>query len=323
MFTKMKKILFVSRKATRCGVYDYGKRILSLLDKSSSYKYIYGDVENRNDLLRLIAIHNPQAIIYNYYNSVFEWVTQPFSEMLELPQIIIYHESSILFKPDGICSVDPTKPDDPVYNMVSLPRPLHDNLFHQNKIKFDKVAIGSFGFGFTNKNFPVIAKLVKEQFDQAIIRLNIPFAEFGDNNGFLAKEEVRKIKNILEGTNIELEVSHDFLPPQDIFDFLSNNDINIFAYDIMPGRSISGSTDYALSVKKPIALSRSNMFNHFHKYNLDIYFDTTPIQLIIDKGVEQLQPLYNEHCNSNILSKIEFVLNKAFLLKGSAVWKKF
>ena len=319
----MKKVLYISRKVSRCGVHDYGERIVSILKKSTKYKYVVGYPQDRNEMLELIARHNPQGIIYNYYNSTLDWVKQSFADSLEMPQIIIYHESSVNFRPDGICSVDPTKPDDPVYNLISLPRPLHDDLTHQNKIKYDKVAIGSFGFGFANKNFPQIAKVVKEQYTNAILRFNMPFAEFGDNNGFSAKEEVRKIKNILEGTDIELEVSHDFLPPQDIFDFLSNNDINIFAYDIMPGRSISGSTDYALSVKKPIGLSRSNMFNHFHKYNLDIYIDSTPIQSIIDKGVDQLKPMYNEHCHSNILDKIEFVLNKAFLLKGSAVWKKF
>jgi hypothetical protein len=54
------------------------------------------------------------------------------------------------------------------------------------------------------------------------------------------------------------------------------------------------------------------MFNHFHKYNLDIYVDSTPIKNIMDKGIEQLKPMYNEHCNSNILEKIENVLNTAF-----------
>jgi hypothetical protein len=92
----------------------------------------------------------------------------------------------------------------------------------------------------------------------------------------------------------------------------------------MPERSISGSTDYALSVKKPIALSRSNMFNHFHKYNLDIYIDQTPLKIIMEKGIEQLQPMYNEHCNSNILEKIESVISKA-ITKGNKnnSWIKF
>jgi hypothetical protein len=308
----MKKILYISRNLTRCGVHDYGERIVNILKKSSSFKFVFGYPNNRNDMLELIAKYNPQAIIYNYHNAPLYWLNQSFTGSLEIPQIIIYHEFSVAFQPHGICVVDPTMIDDPKNNLVALPRPLHDHIVHKNVVKFDKPTIGSFGFGFSNKNFPEIARLVKDQFDKAIIRLNIPFAEFGDNEGYSAKEEVRKIENILEGTNIELEISHEFLDPQDIFDFLSNNDINLFLYDIMPSKSISGATDYALSVKKPIGLSRSNMFNHFHKYNLDIYVDSTPIKNIIDKGVEQLEPMYNEHCNSNILEKIENVLNTAF-----------
>jgi hypothetical protein len=308
----MKKILYISRKVTRCGVHDYGERIVNILKKSSNYNFVFGYPENRNDMLELIAKYNPQGIIYNYYNSTLYWLNQSFTGSLEIPQIIIYHEFSVAFQPHGICVVDPTMIDDPKNNLVALPRPLHDHIVHKNVVKFDKPTIGSFGFGCAHKNFPEIARLVKNQFDKAIIRLNIPFYEFGDNVSHSAKEEVRKIENILEGTNIELEISHEFLDPQDIFDFLSNNDINLFLYDIMPSKSISGATDYALSVKKPIGLSRSNMFNHFHKYNLDIYVDSTPIKNIMDKGIEQLKPMYNEHCNSNILEKIENVINTAF-----------
>ena len=156
------------------------------------------------------------------------------------------------------------------------------------------------------------------------MRLSIPYAEFGDNDGRSARFEVDKIKQILSGTNIKLEVNHSFLDPQELYNFLSNNDINVFCYDIMPGRSISGSTDYALSVKKPIALSRSNMFNHFHKYNLDIYVDQTPLKTIMEKGIEQLQPMYKEHCNSNILEKIESVISES-ITKGNKnnSWIKF
>lgn len=308
----MKKILYISRKATRCGVHDYGERIVKILKNSTNYKFVFGYPNDRNEMLELIAKHNPQGIIYNYYNSTLYWLNQSLTNSLELPQIIIYHEFSVAFQPHGVCTVDPTIVDDPKNNVVSLPRPLHDHFVHKNVVKFDKPSIGSFGFGCAHKNFPEIARLVKDQFDKAIIRLNIPFYESGDISSS-AKEEVRKIKNILEGTDIELEVSHEFLDQQDIFDFLSNNDINLFLYDIVPGKSIASAPDYALAVKKPIGLSRSNMFNHFHKHNLDIYVDSTPIKNIIDKGIKQLEPMYNEHCDSNILEKIETVLNTAFL----------
>ena len=320
----MKKVLYVSRKVQRCGVHDYGERIVNILKNSQKYEYSVSYPDNSKEFLSHVFRYRPDAIIYNYYPSTLYWLNEHTRDIIDTPQIIIYHESSIAFKPDGICKVDPTGEDDLENNIIHLPRPLHDNLVQTEFLNHDAPVIGSFGFGFANKNFPYIAQLVKEQFDEAVLRLSIPFAEFGDNDGRSARFEVDKIKKILSGTKIQLDVNHNFLEPQELYNFLSNNDINVFCYDTMPERSISGSTDYALSVKKPIALSRSNMFNHFHKYNLDIYIDQTPLKIIMEKGIEQLQPMYNEHCNSNILEKIESVISKA-ITKGNKnnSWIKF
>ena len=320
----MKKVLYVSRKVQRCGVHDYGERIVNILKNSQKYEYSVSYPDNSKEFLSHVFRYRPDAIIYNYYPSTLYWLNEHTRDIIDTPQIIIYHESSIAFTPDGICKVDPTGEDDLENNIIHLPRPLHDNLSQTEFLNHDVPVIGSFGFGFANKNFPYIAQLVKEQFDEAVLRLSIPYAEFGDNDGRSARFEVDKIKKILSGTKIQLDVNHNFLEPQELYNFLSNNDINVFCYDTMPERSISGSTDYALSVKKPIALSRSNMFNHFHKYNLDIYIDQTPLKIIMEKGIEQLQPMYNEHCNSNILEKIESVISKA-ITKGNMnnSWIKF
>ena len=320
----IKKVLYISRKSTRCGVQDYGERIVNIIKQSEKFQFSFCYPNNRSEMLGMISKYNPDAIFYNYHFNTLDWVRSPFTETLDIPQVAIYHESFLNFKPDGICVVDCTEKDDLSKNYVSLPRPLHDNLQQTIKIDFNKPVIGSFGFGFSNKNFPYIAQLVKEQFDEAILRLSIPFAEFGDNEGYSAKNEISKVHEILKDTKIELEVNHEFLSHQELFNFLSNNDINIFCYDIMPGRSIASSTDYALSVKKPIALSRSNMFNHFHKHNLKIYVDETPIKEIINNGISVLDPMYKEHCFSNILDKIETVINNAIQSKGKVnSWIKF
>jgi hypothetical protein len=321
---KLKKVLYVSRNTQRCGVHDYGERIVDIFKNSKKYKYIVSYPNNNKEFLSAVFEHRPDAVIYNYHFATLYWLNQNTKEIIDTPQIMIYHESNVTFEPDGICKVDCTGEDDLENNIVHLPRPLHDNLQQTEFLKYDVPVIGSFGFGFANKNFPTIAQLVKDQFEDAVLRLSIPYAEFGDNDGRSAHLEINKIENILSGTKIKLEVNHNFLDTQQLYNFLSNNDLNVFCYDIMPGRSISGSTDYALSVKKPIALSRSNMFNHFHKYNLDIYVDQTPLKKIMEMGIEQLQPMYNEHCNSNILDKIETVISKA-IAKGNKnnSWIKF
>ena len=118
----MKKVLYISRKVTRCGVHDYGERIVSILKKSTKYKYVVGYPQDRNEMLELIARHNPQGIIYNYYNSTLDWVKQSFADSLEMPQIIIYHESSVNFRPDGICDFNnPICTDELLVSNVYVP----------------------------------------------------------------------------------------------------------------------------------------------------------------------------------------------------------
>ena len=85
----MKKILYISRKVTRCGVHDYGERIVNILKKSSSFKFVFGYPNNRNDMLELIAKYNPQAIIYNYHNAPLYWLNQSFTASLEIIDVHI------------------------------------------------------------------------------------------------------------------------------------------------------------------------------------------------------------------------------------------
>ena len=202
----MKKVLYVSRKVQRCGVHDYGERIVNILKNSQKYEYSVSYPDNSKEFLSHVFRYRPDAIIYNYYPSTLYWLNEHTRDIIDTPQIIIYHESSIAFTPDGICKVDPTGEDDLQNNIFHLPRPLHDNLSQTEFLNHDVPVIGSFGFGFANKNFPYIAQLVKEQFDEAVLRLSIPYAEFGDNDGRSARFEVDKIKKILSGTKIQLDV---------------------------------------------------------------------------------------------------------------------
>jgi hypothetical protein len=308
----MKKILLVSVGALRCGVHDYGIRIHNILSKSKKYNYVAVDIITPYDLAKEIQVHKPDAIIYNYYHSTMPWLQQDLVNVIRLPQIIIYHESVVNFNPDGVLSVDCTFEDEPENNIFGLPRPLLKNLKLEKTISSDLPIIGSFGFGFENKNFPYLAKLVREQFDKAILRYSIAFAEFGDSQGQSALHQCKIIEEILKGSNIQLEISHDYLNAEEMVNFLHTNDLNVFCYDVMPGRSISSCTDYALSAKKPIALSKSNMFDHFKKWNLPIYFDETPLSDIMKMGFESFEPMYNEFSDDKILEKFDLCVSSSF-----------
>lgn len=309
----MKKILFISRKAERCGVADYGRRVNSALQKSSLFETHLAEIETPQEYAEWYNKILPDLVLYNYYPVILPFVTDDFiAPIRHIPHVTVYHEVGFAFHPNAIIDIDSTKEDKPEENYFTSPRPLFEDVDFKDFPPNEVPTIGSFGFGFPDKNFPKIAELVCSQFDKAKIRLNTPFATFGDAEGDRAKAEVEKMKQIIanSGKDVELEVTHDFLEHEDLLNFLRQNDINVFLYDPHQTRSLSGSIDYALSVRKPIGISRSWMFRHINWVTPSIYVDERPLKDIIADGIEPLKPIYERHSNKALLEKYEYALTK-------------
>lgn len=269
------KTLFINHNAERCGVADYGRRVFTILrehmdiDQSDTEKDGY------------------DTILYNYHYAT----CQP--KKMPAKQIALFHEAHLNFEFDK------------VVNVSDLPRPLFNGFdppINTNPVP----AIGSFGFGFPDKDYPRICRMVKEQFSEAIIKLNIPFAEFGDSEGNSARQEVEKCKAILEGTNIKLETCHQFWSQLHMLYWLANNDINLFLYQPSHGRGISSTIDYALSAQRPIGVSNSEMFRHLPK---EICVDNISIPDLIAKGIEPLKETYQQNSNERLVAKIQELLD--------------
>jgi hypothetical protein len=187
----MKKILFISRKAERCGVADYGRRVNAALQKSSLFETHWAEVENANEYVEWYNKVQPDLVLYNYYPVILPFVTNEFlSPIRHIPHVTVYHEVGLYFNPDAIIDIDSTKEDIPEQNYFTSPRPLFEDMDLKDFPPNEVPTIGSFGFGFPDKNFPKIAELVCSQFDKAKIRLNTPFATFGDSDGNTARGEV-------------------------------------------------------------------------------------------------------------------------------------
>ncbi len=63
-------------------------------------------------------------------------------------------------------------------------------------------------------------------------------------------------------------------------------------YEPFNERSLSGSTDYALSARRPIGISKSWMFRHINWVKPSIFVDETPILDIIKNGTKPLEVIY-------------------------------
>lgn len=310
----MKKILFVARRALRCGIADYGKRVFHILKNSKNFEFIWCEIDDEQEFLQNYKIHNPDFVIFNYYHSIMYFINDnTISKINNTPNMLLHHEGEVTFNPTCVLDIDYMIPERPHENFFTSTRPIFEDLNFEDTIQSDVVTIGSFGFGFKNKQLPKIAKMVCEQFDNAVLKFNVPFAMFGDNDGISAKTEINKVKEVINQTNknIELIVNHDFLNHNEMLRFLYDNDINIFLYGREENQhGLSSSIDYALSVKKPIGVSHSSMYRHINSIKPSIVVEDTPIKEIIQNGFNPLKSVYELNSNKNLLEKYEYIISK-------------
>lgn len=275
--------LFINSVQQRCGVYQYGKRLFQHLND----KFIYVELGSREEYDQYMEGKSFEACILNYHPSLFNWWEST------IPTFYLYHEGSLNIDKKYILNTDPT-------SITGIPRPLYRGSFHRHD--FPSPSFGSFGFGFSDKGFEKIVKLVHEQYDVATIRLLIPYAYYGDNDGNQAKSVVNRCKQLIKKPNIKLYVMHDFLPDEDVVSFLASNDLNIFLYDHMPWRGCSSVIDYALVAKKPIAISDSAMFRHIYSDSICAY--KRPLKDIIADGTTHIDQYVEKWSSDAICNTI-------------------
>lgn len=310
-------IIFLNHKQTHCGVYQYGLRLSNILKKSSNFKYIYLEVESEIELCQLATPYNPIAIIYNYHPLTMGWLnTGSFNLFSSAKHFGIHHEGGkppIAF--NEYLDIDCDKPN-------GIPRPLFENFKkteaynHIDYIKTEawnkephspKPVINSFGFGFGNKGFGRVCKMVNDQFDEAIIRLHMPFAYYGDRDGQSIKNIYPGCFNEIKKPGIVLNITSNFLSNDKLLDFLSDGDLNLFLYDDMPDRGLSSVIDYALSVNVPLAINHTGMFRHIYD-NPEICVEHNSLREIINNGITPIEQFRQKWSNENLINKVEQIL---------------
>jgi len=315
------KVLFFNHTKQQCGVYQYGKRLYDIIKKTDGINYIYIELDNINDYIQSILNNAPDihCIIYNYHSSTMSWLNESTIQR-KVKNIGIPHESpEHLF--DIICNIDPTIQE--TNNKFSIPRPIYENIdemlenytpsipsikeFIEYSEK-DVPIFGSFGFGFLNKGFDKIVKIINEQFDAAIIKFVIPGAYFDPNSENTPYIMKKLCEQIARKPNIKLIITHEFFSTEDILLFLKSNTMNIFLYDNMYGRGNSSTIDYALSVKKPIGISDSYMFRNIYSDEICLYKNS--IDVCMKNSIKYSEKFLDEYSHNNLIYKFKNFLCK-------------
>jgi len=170
--------------------------------------------------------------------------------------------------------------------------------------------IGSFGFGFADKGFERITSTVLNEFDHAKIRFHIPDAStiIGRRFRNMKYATIRNCKNLVSGSNIELEITESYLDKPALLKFLAGNTLNAFLYDVGKDRGISSTIDYALAVKRPIAINRCGMFRHIYNASPSICIEDTTMKEVIANGTTPLEPFYKEWSQTEFIRTYEKIL---------------
>lgn len=303
-------ILIINHSVVNCGVYQYGKRFANILSKSTNHNFVYCELNSHAELDQKIEEYNPEIIIYNYLGGTMPWVNEGTVQNLRvkgIKQMLIVHNIGYATFFDYYLHQNPYHQNVDDRNFAIL-RPLFD-YSPDFEMSSDTINIGSFGFGFRVKHFDQICRIVNDQlYDRKVqINLHLTTSHFCPN-----ANDIQAIKNdclrYITSPNINLNMTHDFMSDKQMLDFLYSNNLNIFLYQNFPQyNGISSTIDYALSVKKPIAICRSNMFSHISDVRPSILIEENSLSNIIDNGFV-LEERANSWTNDKFIMNIEKIV---------------
>lgn len=302
------KVYFINNKEKSCGVYQYGLRLWGVL-QNSNLEVSYFEVGTAEEFLQL-DFSNVDLLFFNWIeggsSGPFGWYTHSLANMIndqyKIPTITIRHTHSI-FSTRFDCMVDQ-------HPATGLTRPLYK--FDDNKPKQtnDVIRIGSFGFAGTHKRFDHIVKLVNEQFDSAIINLNITNAFYGDVHGVEQQKIIDMVTAVPRKPNVVLNITRDFLDNEQLLDFVHNNDIIIFTYE--GTTDVSSAPDYVISTNTPIAVTNAKTFDHIYKKEIDINLRSITEILDFNKESKYVESLRNRWSDETLLTRFEQVVRQCY-----------
>jgi SAM-dependent methyltransferase len=317
------RILFVSHPAVRCGVHQYGLTTAAELRKSRRYEFLYRECSSPADLRAAFTQLQPRVIIYNFTLLTLPWVTRDLLRTIPVPHVGILHEGTQRTA-DSL--------DTDLFHYHIAPDPtllLFNSLVYKsgrviprftNTKRLPRVpVIGSFGFGTPGKGFDAVVRQVQDEFDRAVIRLHIPLNDVVDRDGARAQAVIDQCRALVTKPGIRLDVTQHFLSNNQLLDFLAGNSLNAFFYATNEGRGISSVLDYALAVRRPIAITRSVMFRHLFDVQPSICIEDSSLRQILRNGFAPLANVAHEWTAENLLWDferiIESILNRPLIVQ--------
>lgn len=266
----MTRILFINTKKAQCSIWNSGLMSYQALKLSSHYEIDYTEISERDCAIPV----NYDVFLFNYHPITMRWLDikcikyltgLKFTIVLEvLPNNPFPMCPRTLF--DGYLALDPTlRCNDK--RVFPFSRPLE--MYEPRTAYASPLVpiIGSFGFGANGKGFEQIVEAVNREFDEAVIRINIPHGTYVANNRNYERH-LKKVMNachIRAKEGIKLLFTHDYMTKQELVDWCAENTLNCFLYTRnVPG--LAATPDQAILAARPLAVSPNATFRHITNY---------------------------------------------------------
>ncbi len=325
-----------------CGVYEFGKNVFHALSHSTKYTFTKAECDSLAELLHAVEAHRPAVIMYNYHPAVMPWVCTRISKGvyrnnisgITVPHIGIIHEvtqqvadTATAYRTTWILGRSQKK----INSLFDFYIAADPTLLLKNPLVFKTgrlvphytsppppsvFTVGSFGFATPKKEFERIVEKVQEEFDEAVIRFNMPSADFGDKDGMRAQAIAEKCRQGLYKKSIRLDITHEFFNEEQLLDFLAGNSMNVFMYQDTGERGISSALDNALAVKRPVAVTKTPMFRHVLSARPTVCVDESSLKTIFNNGLAPLQKITRYWDAAHLLWDYERILGS--VLKRTA-----
>ena len=265
--------IFLNTAEAQCSIYESGKMIYEALKLSQAYQLDYLEISSDN---RIIS-REYDFYAFNYHCSTMSWLNTSCVKLLPglklvfvleiLPNDPFVHCPKEDF--DVYCVLDPTiKINDK--RVYAFPRPLEalEPLIQYQDTEIP--IIGSFGFATVGKGFELLVDAVNKEFEQAIIRINVPSSTYADLSYWHLQRKnyaqyIEYLCKQIAKPSIEIQFTRDFMTKQELINWCASNTLNVFFYNRnQPG--LSATTDQAIVSGRPLAVSANETFRHILEY---------------------------------------------------------
>lgn len=300
------KGIFCNSKKASCSIWESGNMVYAALCKSNNYTLDYSEETSIG--------YNYDFYVFNQHKTVNNWMNESIVKSLKKPTFCVVTEVCHRDNPIGgipayfdyYMVLDPTVNERA--NIFAFPRPLEDYPVSEY-VDEGYPVIGSFGFATPNKDWHKIVIGVQQEFDEALIRINIPQATYVPTH----IQDVNAIRNLCQShitkTGIKLEITTQFMDKAELIRWCSENTLNCFMYHRSHTHptGMAAVTDQAISSKRPLLVSSDPTFRHIHKY-IKPYPETTFKQAI--DSIVEVKKMCDDWSQLNFSTKFQQILFK-------------